>query len=64
MVEAITDALVQQLHADIEVVGNCNYLPEAEVVSLCKRCTEIFKQEENIVPVPTPVTIVGDIHGK
>lgn len=42
----------------------CNYLPEQEIVSLCQKCTEIFKAEENVVPVPTPVTIVGDIHGQ
>jgi hypothetical protein len=52
-----------ELHDNIDVVLECNYLPEQDIVSLCKTCTEIFRLESNVVPVPTPVTIVGDIHG-
>jgi hypothetical protein len=64
MAQAVTQAVAKQLQADIDVVLDCNYLAEKEVVALCKKCTEVFSQEENVVKVPTPVTIVGDIHGR
>ena len=35
-----------------------------QVIELCARCTEILKNEENVVTVQTPVTIVGDVHGQ
>lgn len=60
----MTEALAEQLAADIAVVDKCTYLPEKEVTRTCKKCTEIFKAEDNVVPVQTPVTIVGDIHGQ
>lgn len=30
---------------------------------LCIKAREIFEKEENVQPVRTPVTVLGDIHG-
>lgn len=64
MVEKMTEQLADQLEGHIGVVNQCSYLPEKEVMNCCSLCTQIFKAENNVVPVPTPVTIVGDIHGQ
>ena len=57
-------AVAKELGRQIEHVSECNYLPETEIVALCKKCTDIFRAESNVVEVATPVTIVGDIHGE
>lgn len=60
----MTTTIAKDLQVQIETISKCQFLPEKAVSELCQRCTEIFKQEDNVVPVPTPVTIVGDIHGQ
>ncbi|KAI5150030.1 serine/threonine-protein phosphatase 2A catalytic subunit [Enteropsectra breve] len=37
---------------------------EEELEMVCKLAQEIFMKEENVVSVPAPVTICGDIHGQ
>lgn len=37
---------------------------EAEVQLICELASEILLKEENVVSVPAPVTICGDIHGQ
>jgi len=40
-------------------------LPSAEEIeSLCEKVEELLDQEENVVRVPAPCTLVGDIHGQ
>jgi len=34
------------------------------VQAICDLATEIFAREENVISVPSPVTICGDIHGQ
>jgi len=48
----------------ISMVKDCKYLPETYLKKLCALVTEILVEEPNIVPVSTPVTICGDIHGQ
>lgn len=30
---------------------------------VCLKCTEILIEEENVVQIPAPVALVGDLHG-
>jgi len=40
-------------------------LPDLESIKqLCIRAREILAEESNVLEVPAPVTIVGDIHGQ
>ena len=40
-------------------------LPDVESIKqLCIRAREILVEESNVLEVPAPVTIVGDIHGQ
>lgn len=38
--------------------------PRAHIAVLAAQATEILMEEGNVVGVPIPVTIVGDIHGQ
>lgn len=42
----------------------CQLLSESEVRELCDRAKSVFREELNVQPVRTPVTICGDIHGQ
>ena len=42
----------------------CKPLSEAEITDLCSKAKEILTDESNVVHVPAPVTICGDIHGQ
>eukprot|EP00039_Didymoeca_costata_P016174 m.286365 g.286365 ORF g.286365 m.286365 type:complete len:307 (-) comp16350_c0_seq15:2037-2957(-) len=48
----------------IDVVRSCSYLPENELKMLCSLVCDILMEEGNIISVPTPVTVAGDIHGQ
>eukprot|EP00656_Telonema_subtile_P055060 TRINITY_DN840_c0_g1_i4.p1 TRINITY_DN840_c0_g1~~TRINITY_DN840_c0_g1_i4.p1 ORF type:complete len:243 (-),score=25.17 TRINITY_DN840_c0_g1_i4:113-841(-) len=39
-------------------------LSESDVVHLCKAAIEILREEDNVVPLNAPLTVVGDIHGQ
>jgi hypothetical protein len=40
-------------------------LPDLDSIrELCKRVKDILAGERNVLEVPAPVTIVGDIHGQ
>jgi serine/threonine-protein phosphatase 2A catalytic subunit len=39
-------------------------LPEKAVKELCETAKHMLREEQNLVPVPAPVTVVGDIHGQ
>ncbi|OQS53468.1 serine/threonine protein phosphatase PP2A [Ecytonucleospora hepatopenaei] len=42
----------------------CKTPNEREVYDLCSKAREIFLEEENVISVPSPVTICGDTHGQ
>lgn len=48
----------------IEKLYKCQVPTEGEVQLICELATDIFSKEENVVTVPAPVTICGDIHGQ
>ncbi|KAH7832590.1 putative Serine/threonine-protein phosphatase PP2A-2 catalytic subunit [Monocercomonoides exilis] len=48
----------------IEQLSNAKILSEMEVKALISKAREILSAEPNVVSVPAPCTIVGDIHGQ
>jgi serine/threonine-protein phosphatase 2A catalytic subunit len=42
----------------------CEALAEEDVKKLCLKAREVLQREENVQPVSSPVTLVGDIHGQ
>jgi len=48
----------------IEKVRQCNYLPEEDLKKLCQLVKDILIEESNVVPLQSPVTVCGDIHGQ
>jgi serine/threonine-protein phosphatase 2B catalytic subunit len=38
-------------------------LTKRQVLKILKLGTDIFKKEPNLVKIPEPVVVVGDIHG-
>lgn len=45
-------------------LSKCQSPTEEQVKLICSLATEIFSKEENVISVPSPVTICGDIHGQ
>ena len=45
-------------------ISKCLPPTEEEVSLICKLASDIFSKENNVVTVPSPVTICGDIHGQ
>ena len=52
------------LDAAIELVRDCNYLPEPDIKALCEMVKDILMEESNVQPLHAPVTVCGDIHGQ
>lgn len=52
--------------ACIDLLLNCQHIPERDVTTLCAKAKELFDTEgdSNVKLVPAPVTIVGDVHGQ
>merc|ERR1711915_721136 len=48
----------------IDTLKKCTYLAENDLLQLCERVKEILVEESNVQPVPSPVTVCGDIHGQ
>lgn len=48
----------------LEKLYKCKLLAEKDVKFICDKSKELFILENNIVTVPAPVTICGDIHGQ
>jgi len=48
----------------LETAKQCKYLPESDLKKLCEIVRELLLEESNVQPVPSPVTICGDIHGQ
>ncbi|GIQ89582.1 hypothetical protein KIPB_012086, partial [Kipferlia bialata] len=48
----------------IERLMRGEYLTEQEVETVCGLVTTVFQEEPNVVKVPAPVTVIGDIHGQ
>jgi len=60
----MASATANELEGWIETLYSGKCIPENAVLQLCKKATEILMEEGNVVGVPIPVTIVGDIHGQ
>ena len=54
------------MHLDkmLEWIKKCKYLPENDLKQLCDYVCDILVCEPNVIPVPSPVSICGDIHGQ
>lgn len=52
------------LDEQIARVKQCQHLTEPEVFALCESAKAILTDECNVPNVPSPVTVVGDIHGQ
>lgn len=50
--------------AAIEKALDCQLLDPWATKSLCERLKLVLIRECNVAPVPTPVTVVGDVHGQ
>jgi len=48
----------------IATLKKCEIIPESDVKQLCSKAKEILREERNVHKVPSPATVVGDIHGQ
>ncbi len=48
----------------VSLAAQCQYLPEQDMKALCERVVGLLLEEPNVVPVASPVTVCGDIHGQ
>lgn len=48
----------------IETLRQCRPIPEPCVRELCYKARELLLEEANVVTIPAPITICGDIHGQ
>ncbi|KAI9304321.1 Metallo-dependent phosphatase-like protein [Cunninghamella echinulata] len=55
---------MMDIDACIESIKDCKYLPENDMRQLCNKLKEILAEESTVVPVHSPVTLCGDIHGQ
>lgn len=53
--------MVEQI---LEKLYKCQTPTEDEIKDICDLASDIFLKEDNVVSVPAPVTICGDIHGQ
>lgn len=61
---AVTETSFADLEAWLSKLHNGTPLTEQEVKALTELARERLLQESNVQPVPSPVTICGDIHGQ
>lgn len=52
------------VEAAIEKALECQLLDPLNTKALCERLKLVLVKECNVKPVPTPVTVVGDVHGQ
>ncbi|ORZ22931.1 protein phosphatase x-2 [Absidia repens] len=52
------------IDACIDSIKSCQYLPEYSMRQLCNKVREILAEESTVVPIHSPVTLCGDIHGQ
>jgi len=48
----------------IEILLKCESLPLHQLKAVCEKVKEILVEEPTVVPLRTPLTLVGDIHGQ
>eukprot|EP00614_Pseudopedinella_elastica_P023063 CAMPEP_0172621186 /NCGR_PEP_ID=MMETSP1068-20121228/110089_1 /TAXON_ID=35684 /ORGANISM="Pseudopedinella elastica, Strain CCMP716" /LENGTH=422 /DNA_ID=CAMNT_0013428823 /DNA_START=61 /DNA_END=1326 /DNA_ORIENTATION=- len=60
----MADETITDLDKQIERLMQCQHLTELEVQRLCESAKIILADECNVPNVPSPVTVVGDIHGQ
>uniref|UniRef100_A0A7E4VDW1 Serine/threonine-protein phosphatase n=1 Tax=Panagrellus redivivus TaxID=6233 RepID=A0A7E4VDW1_PANRE len=62
--DEVPQSAPKDLDAWIEQLYTCKPLTEGQVKVLCEKAKEIFKTEQNVALVKSPVTICGDVHGQ
>lgn len=58
------DSFIEKLLPPRGSTKKFTYLPFEDIKRLCDKAKEILQNESNVTQVPSPVTIVGDIHGQ
>lgn len=52
------------LNRTLQNLLQCQAPTEDEIYEICEKVNEIFIKEDNVITVPSPVTICGDTHGQ
>jgi serine/threonine-protein phosphatase PPG1 len=60
----IDDKFRTDLDECIERMLNGELLSVSTIKFICKKCIEILSEEPNVVPLQSPITLVGDVHGQ
>ncbi|KAL6122551.1 Serine threonine-protein phosphatase PP2A catalytic subunit [Nucleospora cyclopteri] len=47
-----------------ELLQKCRTPTENEIEQICDKAKEVLAKEDNVISVPAPVTICGDVHGQ
>lgn len=55
---------MDKLDAQIEQLYDCKPLSEAEIKFICEKLKEVFSAQPNVIPIQSPVTVCGDVHGQ
>lgn len=55
---------VTELDEWVQLLFDCQHLPEASVAKLCRKARDILIREANVQTTKCPVTVCGDIHGQ
>lgn len=53
-----------EINEILETIKEGNHLPEIKLVNLMRRLKDILYQECNVLELPVPIIICGDIHGQ
>ncbi|KAL0246626.1 hypothetical protein GEMRC1_007837 [Eukaryota sp. GEM-RC1] len=59
-------SLIMGLDVDkiVHQVRNSELPPESQLIQLCQQAKELLSSLPNVISLPSPLTVVGDIHGQ